>query len=138
MTPTLLGRWENRLLLMGLVGAVISLLFGLFYHDLKTPFIVLGYVIVFGFGWDALYQGLLSFRWDHDWPTVFQVLAGILEGAFVWILAHYVGLPGVDPAFRFAQFLPHYTMIWLCVFIISQGPIRVLLPRWRYRGGEWF
>ncbi len=138
MTPTLLGRWENRLFLMGLVGAVISLLFGLLYHDLKTPFIVLGYVILFGFGWDALYQGLLSFRWDHDWPTIFQVLAGIFEGAFIWILVHYVGLPGVDRAFRFVQFLPHYSTIWLCVFIISQGPIRLFLPRWRYRGGEWF
>ena len=42
MTPTLLGRWENRLLLMGLVGVVISLLFGLLYQDVKTPLIVLG------------------------------------------------------------------------------------------------
>lgn len=138
MTPTLLGRWENRLFLMGIVGAIVSLLYGLLYHDLKTPFIVLGYVVLFGFGWDALYQGILAFRWDHDWPTIFQVLAGIVEGAFVWSMIHYVGLPGVDRSFPFIKFLPHYGTIWLCVFTIGQGPIRILLPRWRYLGGEWF
>jgi hypothetical protein len=138
MTPTLLGRWENRLFLMGSVGSVISLLFTFLFQDFKTPFIALGYIILFGFGWDALYQALLAFRWDHDWPTIFQVLAGILEGAFVWLLIHYVGLPGINRAFPLARFVADYGAIWLCVFIISQGPIRLFLPRWRYRGGEWF
>ena len=27
--------------------------------------------------------------------------------------------------------------VWLAVFLIAQGPIRIFFPRWRYRGGRW-
>ncbi len=137
MTPTLLGRWETRLLLFATAGALVTAIFGLIFRDFRTPFLVLGYVLLFGFVWDAVYQFLLTYRWDQDWPTFFQVLAAIWEAAFLWLLLRTVGLPGLKPGPTLGQFLVHYTFVWLSVFIISQGPIRVFFVGWRYRGGEW-
>jgi len=138
MTPTLWGRWQTRFFLLGTVGVMITLPFCLIFQNVTTPFAVLGYVLLFGLGWDVLYQATLSFRWDGDWPTVFQVAAGLIEAALIWLLAHSVGLPGVDPVLGLGQFLAQYGSIWLAIFIITQGPLRALLPRWRYRGGQWF
>ncbi len=147
MTPTLLGRWETRFFLLATVGVIITLIVGLLVHNFATPFLVLGYVFLFGLAWDALYQFIITFRWDRDWPTTFQVLAGIVEGALVWLLVHYVqfpglpyaGLPGVpSSAMPFPVFISMYASIWLITFIIAQGPLRTVLVRWRYEGGEWF
>ncbi|MGK0348682.1 MAG: hypothetical protein ACI855_004774, partial [Myxococcota bacterium] len=30
----------------------------------------------------------------------------------------------------------HYGIIWLAGFLFVQGPIYVVFPRWRYRGGR--
>ncbi|HEY7347933.1 MAG TPA: hypothetical protein VH599_06395 [Ktedonobacterales bacterium] len=139
MTPTLLGRWETRFFLLATVGVIITLIVGLVVKNVVTPFLLLGYVFLFGLAWDALYQYILTFRWDRDWPTSFQVLAGVVEGALVWLLVHYVGLPGIpSTAMPFAVFISMYASIWLITFIIAQGPLRTLLVRWRYQGGEWF
>ncbi len=137
MTPILWGRWQTRIILLGTVGVLITLLFCLLFGTFTTPFAVLGYVLLFGLGWDVLYQAILSFRWDADWPTLFQIGAGVLEGAWVWLLAHYVGLPGVSRSLLLSQFLAQYVSIWLAIFLITQGPVRALAPRWRYRGGQW-
>lgn len=144
MTPTLLGRWETRFFLFAIIGGLISLLVSLFLSNFKAPltpipFIVLGYVFFFGLVWDVLYQATIYYRWDRDWPTVFQVLAGIIEGALVWLLIHYLSLPGVaSTSLPFRVFIIHYGSIWLTIFIVTQGPLRVFLARWRFRGGEWF
>ncbi len=147
MTPTLLGRWETRFFLLATVGAAITAIVGLLVHDFVTPFLVLGYVFLFGLAWDALYQVIITFRWDRDWPTAFQAVAGIGEGALVWVLTHYVhlpglpyiGLPGVPAsALPFPVFIGMYASIWGVIFIITQGPLRTFLVRWRYQGGEWF
>jgi hypothetical protein len=144
MTPTLLGRWETRFFLFAILGGIISLVVSLVLSGFKTPlvltpFAVLGYVFLFGLVWDAIYQNILYSRWDRDWPTTFQVLAGIVEGALVWLLIHYVGLPGApSSALPLSIFLIHYGSIWLSIFVVTQGPLRVALPRWRFRGGEWF
>lgn len=138
MTPTLLGRWETRLLLLATVGVVITLIIGLIIHNIATPFLLLGYVFFFGLAWDAIYQVIITFRWDRDWPTSFQVLAGIVEGALVWLLITYVGLPGIAArSVPFAVFIGMYASIWLLTFIIAQGPLRLFFVRWRYQGGEW-
>lgn len=138
MTPTLWGRWQTRLFLLGTVGVLITLCFGLLFRTFTTPLAVLGYVFLFGLGWDILYQAIVSFRWDGDWPSIFQIGAGVLEGVWIWILAHYVGFPGVNRSLLLWQFIPHYATVWLAVFTLSQGPLRALLPRWRCRGGQWF
>lgn len=138
MTPTLLGRWETRFLLLATFGVIITLIVGLIIKNIATPFLLLGYVFLFGLVWDALYEYISTFRWDRDWPTVFQVLAGVVEGALVWLLLRYVNLPGIPArTVLFSVFIGMYASIWLLTFIIAQGPLRIVLVKWRYRGGEW-
>ncbi len=137
MTPTLLGRWQTRLLLLATIGVLVTLGFGRLYDDYQTPLAVLGYVLVFGFAWDILYNWLQTFRWDHDWPPAFQLGAGIVEAVLVWTIIVLVGLPGVDPNLSFAQFIAHYAAVWVTTFLASQGLLRIIFPQWRYRGGQW-
>jgi hypothetical protein len=143
MTPTLRGRWQTRLLLLGTVGLVATLIVGLALGDLLTPLALLGYVLLLGFGWDALYHYLQSWRWDRDWPPAFQLAGGIAEGLLVWGLVQagrsvFEGLPGVAATLTTTQFIAHYGTVWLMMFLGTQGPLRVLFLHWRWRGGEWW
>lgn len=143
MTLTLRGRWQTRALLLGTVGLLATLTVGLTLGDLLTPLALLGYVLLLGFGWDILYQYLQTWRWDRDWPPAFQLAGGIAEGLLVWGLVQVsrsvvAGLPGVATTLTTPQFVVHYVVVWLMMFLGTQGPLRVLFPRWRYRGGEWW
>jgi hypothetical protein len=138
MTPTLLGRWQIRLFLLGTVGLVISLVVGLIVKDFVTPLFALLYVFLFGVLWDLLYQFITTFRWDRDWPTSFQVAAGVVEGALVWVLLLTGKMPGVPNAPPFIVFLIQYGLIWLSIFVLTQGPLRIFFLDWRYQGGQWF
>ncbi len=129
MTPTLLGRWQTRLLLLVTVGLVLTcpfLIFGL------APLLNLFLVIVLGFLWDILYTYLQRLRWDRDWPPAFQLAAGITEGIAVYLIDLLLGLE-----VAFLLFLIHYGLVWTATFLMTQGPMRLLFPRWRYRGGQW-
>ncbi|MBW4682001.1 MAG: hypothetical protein KME19_18060 [Microcoleus vaginatus WJT46-NPBG5] len=141
MTPTLLGRWQSRLLLFATVGVLLTLPFFLGMIGNKPGVIyfwVLGYLALFGICWDVLYNYLQKFRWDYDWPGVFQLIAGIWEGIFVAILAIVIGLPGVPKdQFELPLFIPHYTLVWLGIYIASQSLMRILFVRWRFKGGQW-
>jgi hypothetical protein len=137
MTPTLLGRWQIRLFLLGTVGVIISVVVGLIVQDFKTPLFVLLYVFLFGIVWDLLYQLITSYRWDRDWPTSFQVAAGIVEGALVFLLLLTGKMPFVPKAPQFVVFLIQYGLIWLCIFVLVQGPLRIFFLNWRYQGGQW-
>ncbi|MBD2465102.1 hypothetical protein H6G89_29275 [Oscillatoria sp. FACHB-1407] len=139
MTPTLLGRWQSRLLLLATVGVLISIPFAVTYGGPGSHpifFWVLGYVAGFGLVWDVLYDYLQKFRWDRDWPAAFQLLAGIWEGVFIGFLFKTLGLPGMTRDMPLNTFILHYSLVWLGIFIISQTLMRVLLPRWRFRGGQ--
>lgn len=148
MTPTLSGRWQTRLLLLSTLGMYITLSFGYFVTspDYTTPLLLLGCVTIIGFLWDILYIFLQGYRWDNDWPAIFQVASGIIEGIFLWGLIQtdsfrelisFINLPDVSLDLGFAAFASHYMIVWLSVFIATQGPLRVILLRWRYHGGEW-
>ena len=131
MTPTLFGRWQTRLLLLATVGILVSLPFviGLIGSSANSVYFwILGYVAVFGLGWDVLYNYLQKFRWDRDWPAAYQLLAGIWELVFVFC---GVKLFGFLPIPLPKEELP------LAVFISSQSLMRIIFPRWRFRGGEW-
>ena len=93
MTPTLSGRWQIRLFLLSTVGLAISSLVALIIRSF-LPLLALFYVLVVGCLLDMLYQYIQSFRWDRDWPTIFQVGAGVLEGLLVWFLLAGSALTG--------------------------------------------
>ncbi len=139
MTPTLLGRWQTRILLFSTVGVLITLPFGM---GIIGPggavfFWVLLYLALFGLGWDIFYQYLQKLRWDSDWPGVLQLLAGIWEAVFVALLVKIFGLPGVPQDLSLEWFLLNYSFVWLGVYVASQTIMRILFPRWRFRGGQW-
>ncbi|HIK31572.1 MAG TPA: hypothetical protein IGS17_06525 [Oscillatoriales cyanobacterium M59_W2019_021] len=141
MTPTLLGRWQTRILLLTLVGFPITLPFtiGAIGPGASPIFgLTLLYVILFGLLWDVVYDFLQQFRWDRDWPGALQLLAGMGEAVFLGAIAKSIPLPGLlteDLSLRW--FAIHYTCVWLGVYVASQSLTRILFPRWRFRGGKW-
>ncbi|MGB0384357.1 MAG: hypothetical protein ACPGWR_05990 [Ardenticatenaceae bacterium] len=142
MTPTLMGRWQTRLLLLGTIGLGVTLVFGRVVEELTTLLAVLGYVVVMGFVWDILYGIVQNFRWDQDWPPVLQLAAGVVEGVFLWGVivlasAQFEGLPGVDGELSFGMFFVHYATVWITTFLATQGLLRIIFPRWRFHGGKW-
>jgi hypothetical protein len=143
MTPTLFGRWQTRLLLLATVGFLVTLLFatGVIGSGANSVYFwILGYVAVFGLGWDIVYNYLQKFRWDRDWPAAFQLMAGIWEFIFIACLVKFFGfLPIPLPKEELSLFwlVIHYSVVWLAVFIVSQSLMRILFPRWRFRGGQW-
>jgi hypothetical protein len=139
MTPTLLGRWQIRIFLLVTVGLIVSLLVGLIIGGkYQIPLLALLYVLLFGLVWDVIYQVITSYRWDRDWPTSFQVAAGVIEGALVWGLILTKTLPGISTPPHFIIFLIQYGIIWLSIFVLTQGPLRIFWLKWRYQGGQWF
>ena len=143
MTPTLLGRWQTRAWLTIFIGGVFTLAYWSILgfqayiqsNDL-TLFSVLLTVMLLGFVWDVIYDFVLRFRWDHDWPPVFQLISGIWEYFITWwILAAglipFTMIPSLDTWWIFHS---HYWLIWFATFIASQGFLRILEPRWRISG----
>ncbi len=144
MTPTLFGRWQTRFLLLTLVGipvtifwALVSALFGGLAGFL-VPFINLVLVAFFGIFWDVLYIFLQSFRWDRDWPPIFQLGEGVLESAWVFFINFLLwGFTGGAFPLNLILFSLHYWSVFWFVFWMTQGPLRIFFPRWRFRGGRW-
>jgi hypothetical protein len=74
-------------------------------------------------------------KWEKDWPTLFGLGTGVPEG----LLAHELLDAGVVPGVAgigLAAFLAHFTAVWLSVWLVANGPLRVLSLRWRYTGGR--
>ncbi len=143
MTPTLFGRWQTRLLLLGTVGILISLPFamGIIGPGANSVYYwILGYVAIFGLAWDILYNQIQKYRWDRDWPAAYQLMAGIWEMVFVFCgvkLFGFLPIPIPKEELDSLVFLSHYSLVWLGVFICSQSLMRIIFPRWRFRGGQW-
>ena len=134
MTPTLIGRWQTRILLLSTIGLFVSIPFVLVLNSF-LPFIFVGLVLLFGMGWDSIYQLLIQDRWDHDWPPLFQLLAGLAEGLWLFLLV-YFWPQFADPP-QIWVFWLHYGLVWTTTFIASQSLLRLIFPRWRFRGGQW-
>jgi hypothetical protein len=144
VTPTLSGRIQTRLALLGLVGALWTALHTPF---LPTPgpvalgdlyqvtFTALLLVAVVGVAWELLYHLVQQLRWEKDWPTLLGLLTAVPEGIVVyWLLQR--GLPwsvGPVPASTFAI---SFATTWLVVWATANGPLRIVLVRWRFRGGR--
>ncbi len=135
MTPTLIGRWQTRLVMILTLGVIVTAAFAATRDGPFFP--TLGYVLGFGLVWDILYILVQKLRWDRDWPAVFQVANGIVEGLLIFWLIASIGLPGIPRgSVGPATFAAHYGLVWLTIFVWVQGPMRVFFPRWRFHGGR--
>ncbi len=137
MTPTLFGRWQQRLLLLPTVGLLLSLPLAIIQRSWYY-LLVLIYIGFFGCLWDLLYQQLQRLRWDNDWPYLWQLAGGISEGLFLLILLKGNLLLGIDLGKLAGGWLfLHYVMVSAAMFVAAQSLLTVFFPHARYRGRQW-
>lgn len=145
MTPTLFGRIQTRIFLIGVIGSLWTLVVSPFLPDTpddlgntyKVTFAVLLVVGLAGIVWELIYHGLQQFRWEKDWPSFFGLLNGINEGIVIWLILVAGWAPG--PAGDGVPGLPfviHFSTTWIVTFLFVNGPMRVPALRWRFRGGR--
>lgn len=146
MTPVYLGRVQTRLFVLAFIGGLWTLIItpflptgGLGHVTLgqkyQATFTVLAVVFVVGILWDALWYGLQQFRWEKDWPILYQLLTGIPEGIVAWLVLKSGDVPG-HPGLTGAAFNIHFTTVWILTWLFTIGPMRVPFLRWRFRGGR--
>ncbi len=149
MLPTLLGRIQTRIFATLVIGGLWSLFLALWlpgvsshsYGDkFKALFGLLMVLTVLGIGWEVLYHGLMQFRWEKDWPTLFGLVTAVNEG----LLVHWVAVKetvNIGWAER-ASGIPRSTFIWafvttwIVVWLWVNGPMRIFTVHWRFRGGR--
>lgn len=143
MVPTLFGRIQTRLFLLLFVGGPVTLLITpVLPVDVplstryQATFIVLAAVAVIGIGWELLYHLLMQWRWEKDWPTLLGLATAVPEGILVGALAVNGNLPGLPGPVPAVAFLIHFVAVWLAVWLMANGPMRVPFIRWRFRGGR--
>jgi hypothetical protein len=143
VVPTLLGRIQTRLFLLATVGAIITLLIVPVLPGSSGPlgdryvngFLVLVAVGVLGIVWELIYHFLMQFRWEKDWPTLFGLLTLIPEGLVLYFLLRSGAVDFIGPV-PSATFWTHFTLVWVCMWLVANGPMRVPFIRWRFRGGR--
>ncbi|MDL9938258.1 hypothetical protein QSJ18_16010 [Gordonia sp. ABSL1-1] len=145
MLPTLWGRIQTRVLVLGILGGLWTIILAPFLPDdaplatsYQVAFTVLVTVIVLGIAWEFLYHLLQQFRWEKDWPTLFGLLTAINEGIAVWLFLKYVPVLPDDVELTPLVFCIQFISTWLLVWIVVNGPLRVPFPHWRFQGGRFF
>ena len=137
MVPTLLGRIQTRLFLLATVGvATTFLIVPVLSTPAGTALVVVAAVAVLGTGWELLYHLLMQFRWEKDWPTLFGLVTLLPEGLLLWQLLRAELVPGVTGIPTAPAFWTHFVAVWLAVWLVANGPMRVPFIRWRFRGGR--
>lgn len=140
MTPTLMGRMQTRLFLLATVGVAWTLLVGPVLprsggelSDIyRATFLALLLVGLVGIAWECLYQFVQQYRWEKDWPILFGLLQGIPEGLIAYVLVDAL-IDGGVPGWTFTI---HFFTTWVLVWLVANGPMRVVSLRWRYGGGR--
>ena len=147
MTPTLNGRIQSRVFIVAVFGSLWTLLIGPLLVGImsddgaglgdvyRLAFGALVLVVVVGAAWELVYHGLQQYRWEKDWPTLFGLLTGINEGIVVFLLLG-AGLPWDVGDVPGTAFTVHFVTTWLVVWLVGNGPMRVIFIRWRFRGGQ--
>jgi hypothetical protein len=143
VVPTLNGRIQTRIFLLAVIGGLITLIIepllpgsATLGDKYRNGFIVLAAVAVIGVLWELLYHFLMQWRWEKDWPTLFGLAEGIPEGALIWGLLVAGALPGIVGTVSGVDFLVQFILVWLGVWLVANGPMRVPFIRWRFRGGR--
>lgn len=148
MLPTLGGRIQTRIFLLATVGVIITAILTPFLPGLTgtmgqrygVTYLILLTVLILGIIWEFIYHFLMQFRWEKDWPTMFGLITAINEGALVWLFLDEGWIPGIDgkdfPASVFWAFFIDFAVIWLVIWVWTNGPMRVPFIRWRFFGGR--
>jgi hypothetical protein len=144
MVPILLGRIQTRLFLLTVVGAAVTALItpvlpatgGALTDRYRATFVVLAAVAILGVGWEFLYHFLMQFRWEKDWPSLFGLVTAVPEGMLGWLLLRRGLVPFVAVPPPLTAFLLHFGIVWVAVWLVANGPMRVPFLRWRFRGGR--
>jgi hypothetical protein len=159
MIPTLLGRWQTRILLFIVIGVPVTLLFsfwltGFGWPPPLEPFLFLGTLLAIGLILDIVYFNMQRFRWDHDWPFAFFVFFSFVEFFIVFGLMRLNLLPylpacqfeGRDPATRelvcqvytidFSDAIIHFLLVFLPMLVAVLAIVQIFAIRWRFKGGE--
>ena len=139
MLPTLNGRIQTRIFMLVVFGSLITLLITPVLPgdpDYSMTFTVLATVLVLGVLWELVYHGLMQWRWEKDWPTLFGLLNAINEGLLVWVLLELGVVPGLDDGVPLSTFLVMFLVIWVFIWIWTNGPMRIFNVRWRFFGGR--
>jgi hypothetical protein len=143
VVPTLTGRIQTRLFLLATVGVVVTLLImpllpgmGASLGDrYVTGLLVLAAVGALGIVWELIYHFLMQFRWEKDWPTLFGLLTLVPEGLLLYFLLRSGAIDVIEPI-PAGAFWTHFTVVWVCMWLAANGPMRVPFIRWRFRGGR--
>jgi hypothetical protein len=141
MTFTLFGRWQIRILLLGTVGLLLTILTIIRSSPsiAGQTFSTLLYLGLFGLGWDLVYHQLQRLRWDGDWNGLLQLGGAVWEGLFLVMVIKAVGLPGIDRSnFNIPGFMGFYTSYSVLNSIVTHSLLRILSPYSRFNGGQWF
>jgi hypothetical protein len=143
MVPTLWGRIQTRIILLATVGSLVTALItpvlpvdAPLADRYRTTFVVLAAVAVVGIVWEFVYHFLMQFRWEKDWPSLFGLVTMVPEGLLIWGLLQLGVVPLIDSPPPTAAFVIHFVAVWLSVWLVANGPMRVPFIRWRFRGGR--
>jgi hypothetical protein len=143
--PTLGGRIQSRIVFLAIIGGIITLILtpilplgaGSLSAKYKTTFLILLTVIVVGVIWEFIYHLIMQWRWEKDWPTFFGFITFINEGIVVYLLVNYGIVPGIKAhTVPLGAFIIDFMVIWICVWLWINGPMRVVNIRWRFHGGR--
>jgi hypothetical protein len=156
MLPTLLGRWQTRIMLFIWIGIPITLAYALWLgsgsslHAVKLlglsvdmrPFQILCLLLLVGLVLDPVYFLVQQFRWDNDWPFAFQFFFSIVEFLIVLGLIWLNVLPfmrarTIPNATDYFYFALHFGLVFVPSFIALLGFVQIFMVRWRFKGGEW-
>jgi heme/copper-type cytochrome/quinol oxidase subunit 4 len=144
VTPTLAGRIQTRLFMLATVGVVLTALIapvlpgtkGGLGATYKAAFVMLLAVALVGVVWELLYHLLMQFRWDKNWPTLFGLVTIVPEGVVMFLLLRAGVVPGIGGGVAVSTFATMFVFVWIGVWLVSNGPLRVPFVQWRLRGGR--
>jgi hypothetical protein len=143
MVPTLNGRIQTRLFLLAVIGGLVTLVIvpalpgsAPLGDKYRNGFLILATVAVLGVLWELLYHFLMQWRWEKDWPTLFGLVTSVPEGLLIWLLLIVGAVPGIVGTVGGAAFIIQFALIWLAVWLVANGPMRVPFIRWRFQGGR--
>lgn len=142
MLPTLSGRIQTRIfafLVIGTLWAQIAVYYlpGGAPTDInrRAMYQVLLVAGVLGIGWELIYHGLMQFRWEKDWPTLFGLITVLNEGALAFAVLR-AGVFDTTEHLPFSTFAVGFGTTWIVLWLFFNGPMRIFTVHWRFRGGR--